>query len=378
MKYFKSILIISVLCFVSLSAFNVVHLKNGFEQIVNPKDSTKIDSLQYLIDDYCYAKSLKYKNEKDINNLESKIKSNDTEMKLWKDMLDSYREKSDTLFDLIELRIDKIKKENSKNAKQIENLTIETAKYKTTLEGKQKKLKAFALKLKGAIVFNFCEIKYNAYIADLDSEAIKMHLFKKGKENFSNLGAVKKFLIDKKIEPRMITNGGMFTTTNEPEGLYFEEGSLTSYELDTNTRKTFGNFFLYPNGVFYVDTNNVAYVKTTSDFAKLKQEGRLKLKLATQSGPMLVVNGKIHHEFKFGSLNEKTRSGVGIISGKKVIFAITLTESNLYEFASFFKDIFGCQNALFLDGTISQMYLKNINKNLGGDFGPMISVSKKQ
>ena len=107
-------------------------------------------------------------------------------------------------------------------------------------------------------------------------------------------------------------------------------------------------------------------------------EGKIKVKLATQSGPMLLINGATHPKFTQGSTNEKIRSGVGKINDKKVIFAITIDESNFYEFAIFFKEIFGCKDALFLDGAISQMYLKDVSPHLtGGNFGAMISVSKK-
>jgi tellurium resistance protein TerD len=62
----------------------------------------------------------------------------------------------------------------------------------------------------------------------------------------------------------------------------------------------------------------------------------------------------------------------------KIVFAVTQDGSNFYDFGLFFKDIFKCKNALFLDGAISLMYLKNKKMpTKGGNFGPIISVSKK-
>jgi len=36
------------------------------------------------------------------------------------------------------------------------------------------------------------------------------------------------------------------------------------------------------------------------------------------------------------------------------------------------------QNALFLDGAISKMYLKEFPRDVSGSFGPMISVIKSK
>jgi len=93
----------------------------------------------------------------------------------------------------------------------------------------------------------------------------------------------------------------------------------------------------------------------------------------------LLIDGEIHKKFREGSTNFNIRSGVGIINEKKIVFAISLTEVNFYDFAMFFKEIFNCKNALYLDGAISKMYLYDIApKTIDGRFGPMISVSRKK
>jgi len=105
----------------------------------------------------------------------------------------------------------------------------------------------------------------------------------------------------------------------------------------------------------------------------------LRVRLATQSGPMLVIDGKIHPKFTDGSKNQKIRSGVGIIENNRVIFAATVSESNFYDFAIFFKDMVGSRNALFLDGAISEMYLKNIDTVLTNiKYGPILSVTRNK
>ena len=225
-----------------------------------------------------------------------------------------------------------------------------------------------------AIVFN--GVKYHLFVADLDSVDVKTHLIHiKSK---TTLGQVKSFLEMQKRVPLMITNAGMFTPSYEPEGLYIEENSLKKYPLDVGDQKSNLNFYLRPNGVFYINAKNIPHIDSTQEFRRLQRLGKLKIKLATQSGPMLVINGRIHPAFLKGSFNQKIRSGVGILHTKKIVFAATLDGSNFYDFAVFFRDVLNCKNALFLDGAISKMYLHDIDSTeTGGQFGPVISVSRK-
>lgn len=122
---------------------------------------------------------------------------------------------------------------------------------------------------------------------------------------------------------------------------------------------------------YFIRIKEGAHISTTSSF-KNKD-----ISYATQSGPMLVIDGNIHPLFKQGSENVNLRSGVGIMPDGKVVFIISKSnQTNFYEFASIFKEKFGCKNALYLDGAISKMYLKgNRKEDVGGDFGVMIAVS---
>jgi uncharacterized protein YigE (DUF2233 family) len=89
------------------------------------------------------------------------------------------------------------------------------------------------------------------------------------------------------------------------------------------------------------------------------------------------VNGDINPNFKKGSTNVNIRSGVGYMSSSKVVFIISNEEINFYDFAKVFKDCFGCTDALYLDGAISQMYLPEIGRyDSGGNFGGIIGIIK--
>ena len=80
-------------------------------------------------------------------------------------------------------------------------------------------------------------------------------------------------------------NGGMFRKDLSPQGLYIEDGKIQSV-LDTN-QKGYGNFYLKPNGVFYITKDNKGHVCKTHDFRGDN------VKYATQSGPMLLIEGII-------------------------------------------------------------------------------------
>jgi len=164
-------------------------------------------------------------------------------------------------------------------------------------------------------------------------------------------------------------NGGMFQKDFSPLGFYIDNGTIVR---QLNTREGSGNFYLKPNGVFYITKNNTAHISTTPDF-----EANNMIKYATQSGPMLVINGKLHEAFKEGSANVNIRNGVGILPNGDVLFAMSKTEVNFYDFANYFKDK-GCNNALYLDGFVSRAYAPSQHwEQTDGDFGVMIGVSNK-
>ncbi|QHS58592.1 phosphodiester glycosidase family protein [Chitinophaga agri] len=73
-------------------------------------------------------------------------------------------------------------------------------------------------------------------------------------------------------------------------------------------------------------------------------------------------------------------SGVGILSNGNVVFIISKeANTTFFDFASIFKDLFGCSDALYLDGAISKMYLpQHRPEDTGGDFGVIISVTGKR
>ena len=150
------------------------------------------------------------------------------------------------------------------------------------------------------------------------------------------------------------TNAGIYDRQFRPLGLYIEEG-VTLRPLNTSRGAPgSGNFAIQPNGVFYVDALGRAAVVTTAAW----REQPVAARLATQSGPMLVVDGAVNPNFDEQSDSLKWRSGVCAKTARNVIFAVSAAPVTFHAFARLFRDQFGCRDALYLDGTLSRIYTR--------------------
>ncbi len=148
-------------------------------------------------------------------------------------------------------------------------------------------------------------------------------------------------------------NAGIYDRKNAPLGLFVENGrTLVPLNL-AHGNPAAGNFSLRPNGVFAVYPDGHAAVRTSEAF---KADGK-PVTLATQSGPMLVIDGQLNPQFEDESASMKWRSGVCAPAPRKVVFAVSETPVNFHTFARLFRDGLGCRDALYLDGTISQMFV---------------------
>jgi len=162
-------------------------------------------------------------------------------------------------------------------------------------------------------------------------------------------------------------NAGMYHEDRSPVGLYIENGQQLKR---VSTADGPGNFSMKPNGIFYIDGKTAGVVETKA-FLKRKLEPQF----ATQSGPMLVIDGKMHPRFLKDATSRNRRNGVGV-KGSKVIFALADTPVTLHEFARVFRDVLKTPNALYLDGSISRLYAPDINRNdIGFAMGPIVAVS---
>jgi uncharacterized protein YigE (DUF2233 family) len=204
--------------------------------------------------------------------------------------------------------------------------------------------------------------------AEIDSLDLQLHWKNVEGKRHGNFRSVRRLLADQGRTLRFATNAGIFTTEFAPGGLHVENGK----ELRAlNTNEGRGNFHLMPNGVFYM-TDDGAEVMETSAFAAAKPH----VSLATQSGPMLVIEDVIHPAFNEGSENRRVRSGVGVASPKEVYFVLSEAPVNFYDFASLFKEELSCKNALYLDGVISAFHAPAFGKDFeGGNYAGILAIA---
>jgi uncharacterized protein YigE (DUF2233 family) len=144
------------------------------------------------------------------------------------------------------------------------------------------------------------------------------------------------------------TNAGIFDESFSPCGVFVVDGREL---VPINLKPGPGNFHIKPNGVFLV-TDHAAAIVESEAYLTLTHTPFL----ATQSGPLLVVNDQINPAFSATSENRRIRSGIGVISSDHIAFAISREPVTFYEFASFFKNTLGCRDALYLDGEISRFW----------------------
>lgn len=140
-----------------------------------------------------------------------------------------------------------------------------------------------------------------------------------------------------------VTNGGLFHAPGAPVGWTVIAGEETQ-PLERGAGE--GNFFLMPNGAFWLDAAG-PHVASTDRIAPIGA-----VRAATQSGPLLVEAGALHPAFRADGTSRKVRSGVGVVDQDTVVLA-RCEPLTFHAFARLFRDVLRAPDALFLDGTIS-------------------------
>ena len=198
----------------------------------------------------------------------------------------------------------------------------------------------------------------------------KLKLFHKDNngKNFAQFSVLANAVKAKGRTLKFAMNAGMYHLNRNPVGLFIEDGQR---KFPAQTGNAPGNFFMKPNGVFYVGRKKAGILET-----KTFLKNKISPLYATQSGPMLVIKGKLHPRFLPYSRSLHRRNGVGVSkNGRLTIFAISDAPVNFHTFARFFKDKLKTPNALYLDGTVSALYAPELGRNdIGLPMGPIIGV----
>ena len=173
--------------------------------------------------------------------------------------------------------------------------------------------------------------------------------------------------------PRLLfaMNGGMFDAAGGPVGLYVQDGAE---KHKINRRTGPGNFHMQPNGVFAVDgSGHVAIVPSPS-----WPPPRFQTRWATQSGPMLVIDGKLHPLIQSDGASRYIRNAVGVADPGTAWFVISDEPVSFGRLARFLRDGLRCRDALYFDGAVSSLWDPAADRqDAREDLGPLVAVLRK-
>jgi uncharacterized protein YigE (DUF2233 family) len=206
-------------------------------------------------------------------------------------------------------------------------------------------------------------------VCEIDLRRYRLGLFWQDRDGrpYGSLYAFKRAMAAAGDPPLVAMNAGMYHEDLSPVGLFVSGGR----ELHpANEADGDGNFFMKPNGVFYADGERAGILETGAFLRQAPAAG-----IATQSGPLLVIDGALHPLFSDDGPSRKTRNGIGIRDDHTVVFAISRDGVSFGSFARLFRDALGCRNALYLDGSVSALSAPDgLSVGWGIRVGPILAV----
>jgi uncharacterized protein YigE (DUF2233 family) len=184
---------------------------------------------------------------------------------------------------------------------------------------------------------------------------------------YGSFQRVREALAAEGAELAFAMNAGMYHPDRSPVGHYLEPSGEVRGVITSDGP---GNFGLLPNGIFCIG-DGWAQVYESRAYAADRPECRF----ATQSGPMLVIDGELHPRFIDGGSSRYVRNGVGVTADGTVVAVISDGPVNFHTFGRFFRDGLGTPNALYFDGNISRLYAPELGRNdLGLPMGPILGA----
>lgn len=204
----------------------------------------------------------------------------------------------------------------------------------------------------------------------IDTQAENLAIFLRDESGapFHRLDRLAAWLKARNRELRFAMNAGMFHRDFSPVGLLVQDGRQVA---PLNLAEGAGNFFLKPNGVFFIGAAGPRIV-ASEEYPALARGVRV----ATQSGPLLVRRGIIHPAFGVTSSSRLIRNGVGV-SGSDAVFVISERPVTFYELARYFRDELNCPDALYLDGVVSSLHSAELGRtDVKVELGPIIGVAR--
>lgn len=211
----------------------------------------------------------------------------------------------------------------------------------------------------------------NTYaVCEVDATTADLRLFLADASGavYGHFSAIDGALRETGLELVFAMNAGMYHQDRAPVGYYIEDG-VQAQRLMRGASP--GNFGLVPNGLLCIEAGAARVIETEA-FAAAPRDCRF----ATQSGPMLVIDGELHPRFLPDSTSRYVRNGVGTSAdGTRAVFVISRNPVTFHEFGRFFRDDLGLGQALFFDGNISRLFAPQLGRDdVGFRMGPVVGV----
>ena len=206
-------------------------------------------------------------------------------------------------------------------------------------------------------------------VADPAQHRIEMANLGADKQPFASLSA-----FAASVDPSTIAfamNGGMYGDDLKPIGYYVQNGERLK---ELNRGDGDGNFYMKPNGVFFGSGAGWRVLGSNTFFNTVGDRPQF----GTQSGPMLLVDGKLHPEIQDDGPSKAIRNAVGVDGSGKAHFVISEAPVSFGQLARYFRDVLKVSNALYLDGAVSSLWDPATGRLDKGRIGPVIVVTKRE
>ena len=215
---------------------------------------------------------------------------------------------------------------------------------------------------------DFENAAYTICKVDVAQEKLRLFLYDETGAPFGHFSKVDAQLGTEGKRLSFAMNAGMYHADRAPVGHYVEDGKEL---MGVISRAGPGNFGLLPNGVFCIRENRADVMETTRFLDTAPS-----CDFATQSGPMLVIDGQLHPRFLEASTSLYIRNGVGTApDGKTAWFAISERPVNFHTFGRLFRDHIGVDQALYFDGNISRLHAPDAGRSDAGfRLGPIVGT----